>query len=159
MSPQYCCTPLALLQETLTQSGPPTHTFLLPHTQLLPEAEQSAPQGSGLPQASPTVPQYCPPDAGLQVSGVHTPIGPLHKPPSQTHPVFVHVAGHLTVPPHPSPRSPQYWSPFAVKQDNGRQPDPGAALHRPSWQAQLAFVQVDPQCTVAPHPFPMSPQY
>jgi len=57
ISPQYCCTPLALLQATFTQSAPPTHTLLLPHTQLVPEAEQSVPQASALPQPSPMVPQ------------------------------------------------------------------------------------------------------
>jgi hypothetical protein len=160
MSPQYCCTPLALLHVTFTQSGPPTHTFLLPQTQLGPEAEQSAPQESELPQLSPTVPQYWPPEAGLQVSGVHTPGGPLHKPPSQSHPVFVHVVPQSTFDPHPSPTTPQYWSLFAVTQASGTQPDPGAALHRPSsLQAQLAFVHVVPQWTVPPHASPISPQY
>src|ERR1700690_2958454 len=91
MEPQYCCTPLAVLQATFTQSGPPTQTLLLPHTQLVPEAEQSVPQASELPQPSPTVPQYCPPEAGLQVSDVHTSGNPLHRPPWQVHPVLLHV--------------------------------------------------------------------
>jgi hypothetical protein len=91
---------------------------------------------------------------------MHTPGGPLHKPPSQSHPAFVHVVPQSTFDPHPSPTTPQYWSLFAVTQASGTQPDPGAALHRPSLlQAQLVFVQVVPQCTVEPQPSPMSPQY
>jgi hypothetical protein len=157
--PQYCCTPLALLQETFTQSGPPTHTLLLPHTQFAPEAEQSVPQGSELPQPSPTVPQYCPPEAGLQVSDAHTPGGPLQRPPWQVHPVLLQVVPQSTFDPHPSPTTPQYWSPFVVVQASGTQLAAGPALHRPSWQVQLAFAQVVPQCTVDPHPSPMSSQY
>jgi hypothetical protein len=44
-SPQYCCTPLALLQVVFLQSGPPTHTLLL-QVQFVPAAEQSVPQSS-----------------------------------------------------------------------------------------------------------------
>jgi hypothetical protein len=159
MEPQYCCTPLVLLQETLWQSGPPTHTLLLPHTQLVPEAEQSVPHGSALPQPSPTVPQYWPPEVGLQSSGVQIGGLPLHNPSWHAHPVFAQVVPQSTFDPHPSPTTPQYWSPFAVRQASGLQLAPGPALHRPSWQAQLAFAQVVPQCTVAPQPSPMSPQY
>jgi hypothetical protein len=79
MSPQYCCTPLVLLQVAFTQSGPPTHAFLPPHTQPVPAAEQSAPQSSELPQPSPMVPQYRPPEAGLQASGVQAGGWPLHR--------------------------------------------------------------------------------
>jgi hypothetical protein len=94
ISPQYCCTPLALLQVALTQSAPPTHAFLLPHTQPLPAAEQSVPQASEWPQPSPMVPQYWPPEAGLQVSGVHAGGCPLHRLSWQVHPAFVQADPH-----------------------------------------------------------------
>jgi hypothetical protein len=58
MSPQYCCTPSALLQVAATHPSPPTHTLpLRGHTQPLPAAEQSVPQSSEPPQPSPMVPQ------------------------------------------------------------------------------------------------------
>ncbi len=94
-SPQYCCTPLALLQVVFGQSGPPTHTLLL-QTHPLPAAEQSVPQSSEWPQLSPTVPQYWPPLANLQANGVQTSLGPLHKPLSQTHPLLLHVVPQST---------------------------------------------------------------
>jgi len=62
--------PLDATQVSRLQLEPPTHVFLLPHTQPLPAAEQSAPQLSELPQPSPMVPQYWPPAASLQVIGV-----------------------------------------------------------------------------------------
>ena len=117
---------------------------MLPHAQPLPEAEQSVPQSSELPQPSPTIPQYRPP-AGVQVFAGHIPVCPLHKPPVHCHPGFVHVVPQCTVDPHPSPMSPQYWSPFAVVQSSGVQLARGPALHRWSWQVQLSFVQVFPQ--------------
>jgi hypothetical protein len=106
-SPQYCWTPLALVQLTFWQPGPPTHTLLPPHTQPLPAAEQSVPHASELPQPSPTVPQYWPPEAGLQVSEVHTPGGPLHMLFWQTQPVFGQVTAQASELPQPSPMSPQ----------------------------------------------------
>jgi hypothetical protein len=106
-SPQYCWTPLALVQLTFWQLGPPTHTLLLPHTQPVPADEQSVPQLSELPQPSPTVPQYLPPEAGLQVSAVQTGGAPLHKPPWQVHPVFGQVAPQSSELPQPSPMTPQ----------------------------------------------------
>ena len=117
---------------------------MLPHAQPLPEAEQSVPQSSELPQPSPTIPQYWPP-AGVQVFAGHIPVCPLHKPPVHCHPGFVHVVPQCAVDPHPSPMSPQYWSPFAVVQASGVQLARGPALHRWSWQVQLSFVQVFPQ--------------
>jgi hypothetical protein len=69
---------LALLQLVFSQPVPPTQTFLLPHVQSLPEAEQSAPQSSEPPQPSPMVPQYWPPEAGWQVFSVQYGGWPLH---------------------------------------------------------------------------------
>ena len=159
-SPQYCCTPLALLHVTGTQPVPPTHELLLPHTQPLPAAEQSVPQLSEPPQLSPIVPQYRPPVSGLQVSGVQPAVGPaLHRLPWQVHPLFVQVLPQSSEFPQPSPMVPQYWSPFAVLQVSGVQPAVGPALHRLFWQVHPGFVQVVPQCTVDPQPSPMSPQY
>ena len=57
ISPQYCCTPVALLQVVFAQVGPPTHAPLLPQTQPAPMAVQSVPHASELPQPSPMVPQ------------------------------------------------------------------------------------------------------
>jgi hypothetical protein len=149
---------LALLQVVLGQLGPPTHTLLL-QTHPLPAAEQSVPQSSEWPQLSPTVPQYCPPVASLQVNGVQTSFGPLHKPLSQTHPLLLHVVPQFTDDPHVSPSTPQYWSLFAVKQASGVQLALGPALHRPLSHTQLSFEQVAGQLTVDPHPSPMTPQY
>ena len=95
-----------MLQVSFWQLGPPTHT-LLPHTQLVPALEQSVLQLSEPPQPSPTVPQYWPPDAGLQVSAVQTPGDPLHKPPWQVHPVFGQVVPQSSELPQPSPMTPQ----------------------------------------------------
>jgi hypothetical protein len=142
--PQYW-PPAAGLQVIFEQLVPPTHMLLLPHPQPLPDAEQSVPQLSELPQPSPTIPQYWPPAAGLQATGVHIPVGPLHKPSWHCHPVFVQVVPQCAVDPHPSPISPQYWSPFAVVQASAVQLASGPALHRWSWQVQLSFVQVVPQ--------------
>ena len=157
-SPQYCCTPLALLQVVFTQPGPPTHTLLV-HTQPLPAAEQSVPQLSSWPQLSPTVPQYWPPEANLQATGVQTSFGPLHKPLSQTHPLLLHVVPQFTDDPQVSPSTPQYWSLFPVRQASGVQLALGPALHRPLSHTQLSFAQAVPHRTVPPHPSPMSPQY
>jgi hypothetical protein len=156
MSPQYCCTPSALLQVTfVVQSGPPTQTFLL-HSQPVPAAEQSVPQSSEWPQRSPTVPQYWPPAAGLQEIGVHTSIEPLHRLVSQSHPAFLHVAPQSTFPPHPSPTTPQYWSPFAVKQASGvHTSDPPLQMWSPP-QAHPVLVHAVAQWTDDPHPSPMS---
>jgi hypothetical protein len=96
-----------LLQETFWQLGPPTHTLLLPHTQPLPAAEQSALHTSELPQPSPTVPQYRPPEAGLHVSAVQTLGEPLHRLLWQVHPVLGHVLPQASELPQPSPMSPQ----------------------------------------------------
>jgi hypothetical protein len=105
-------------------------------------------------------PQYCPPEAGLQASGVQPAVGPaLHRLFWQVQPSFVHVVEQCVVDPHPSPMSPQYWSPFAVVQASGAQPAVGPALHRLFWQVQPSFAQVAPQWSVDPHPSPMSPQY
>jgi hypothetical protein len=157
-SPQYCCTLLALLQVVFWQSGPPTHTLLV-HVQPLPAAEQSVPQSSEWPQLSPTVPQYWPPAATLQDTGVQTSFGPLHKPVSQSHPLLLHAFPQFTDDPQLSPSTPQYWSLFAVRQASGVQLARGSALHRPLSHTQLLLAQVVPQCTVDPHPSPMSPQY
>jgi hypothetical protein len=81
--------------------------FALPHTQLLPAVEQSVPHASELPHPSPTVPQYCPPVAGLQVSEVHTLGGPLHKLFWQIQPALGQVAPQASELPQPSPMSPQ----------------------------------------------------
>jgi hypothetical protein len=105
--PQYCWTPLALVQLTFWQFGPPTHTLLPPHSQPLPAVEQSVLQASELPQPSPTVPQYWPPEAGLQVSDVHTPAGPLHRLFWQIHPLLGQVAAQASELPQPSPMVPQ----------------------------------------------------
>ena len=155
--PQYCWTPAELLHATFTQSDPPTHTLFVPHTQLAPEAVQSVPQGSALPQPSPTVPQYWPPAAGLQVRAGHTPGTPLHRPPWQVHPAFVHAVPQSTDDPQPFPTTPQYWSPLAVVQASGRHPEP--PLHRPPWQVHPDLVHAVPQSTDDPHPFPTTPQY
>jgi hypothetical protein len=159
MSPQYCCTPLALLQVALVQSAPPTQVFLLPHTQPLPATEQLLPQASELPQPSPMVPQYCPPEAGWQASGVQTGGWPLHRLFRQVQPLLPQVVPQLSELPQPSPMIPQYWSPLAVAQVRGVQPAISPALHRLSWQVHPVFVQAVPQRTVEPQPSPMSPQY
>ena len=159
MSPQYCCPPLALLQLTFAQPAPPTHAFLLPHSQPLPAVEQSALQVSELPQPSPMVPQYWPPEAGLQVSDVQAGAWPLHRLFWQAQPLLVQEVPHSSELPQPSPMVPQYWSPLAAVQVSGVQPAVGPALHTPSWQVHPGFAQVVPQCAVDPHPSPMSPQY
>jgi hypothetical protein len=159
MSPQYC-PPSAGLQEILWQAGPPTHTFLLPHTQspLAPAVEQSVPQSTARPQPSPTIPQYWPPAAGLQEIAGQS-FGPLHKPSWQVHPALAHVVPQSTFPPHLSPSTPQYWSLFAVKQARGVHTS-GPPLHMPSVpQAQPGLLQVFPHDTSPPHPSPMLPQY
>jgi hypothetical protein len=115
---------------------------LPPHSQPLPAAEQSVPQSSEWPQPSPMVPQYWPPEAVLQVNGVHAGGWPLHRLSWQVHPVFVHAVPQLTVDPHPSPMSPQYWAPFAVVQARGAQFAVGPALHKLPWQSHPAFAQV-----------------
>jgi hypothetical protein len=96
-----------LLQLSFWQFGPPTHTLLPPHSQPLPAVEQSVLQASELPQPSPTVPQYWPPEAGLQVSDVHTPAGPLHRLFWQIHPLLGQVAAQASELPQPSPMVPQ----------------------------------------------------
>jgi hypothetical protein len=151
---------LALLQVALAQSAPPTHAFLLPHTQPLPAAEQSVAHPSEWPHPSPMVPQYWPPEVGLQVSGVQPAVGPaLHKPSWQIQPAFKQVVPQSRELPQPSPTIPQYWSPLAVVQVSGAQPALGPALHRLSWQVHPAFGHVVPQWRVNPHPLPISPQY
>jgi len=130
--PQYCCTPLALLQVTGRQPGPPTQELLLPHTQPLPAAEQSVPQLTELPQPSPMVPQYWPPVAGLQVRGVQPAVGPaLHRLLWQVQPVFGQVVPQSSELPQPSPMTPQYWSPLAVVQVRG--------VHTPGGPTQRLF--------------------
>jgi hypothetical protein len=159
MSPQYC-PPSAGLQEILWQAGPPTHTFLLPHTQspLAPAVEQSVPQSTARPQPSPTIPQYWPPAAGLQEIAGQS-FGPLHKPSWQVHPALAHVVPQSTFPPHLSPSTPQYWSLFAVMQARGVHTS-GPPLHMPSVpQAQPGLLHVFPHGTSPPHPSPMLPQY
>jgi hypothetical protein len=159
MSPQYCCTPLASLQVIFTQSAPPTQAFWPPHTQPLPAAEQSAPQSSELPQPSPMVPQYWPPVAGSQVSGVQAGGWPLQRLSWQVQPVLLHVVPQFSELPQPSPMIPQYWSPLAVAQVREVQPAVGPARHRLSWQVQPVFVHAVPQSTELPQPSPMVPQY
>jgi hypothetical protein len=105
------------------------------------------------------VPQYWPPEAVLQVNGVHAGGWPLHRLSWQVHPVFVHTVPQSSELPQLSPMLPQYWSPFAVAQVNGTQPAAGPALHKLSWQVHPVFVHAVPQLTVDPHPSPMSPQY
>ena len=110
MSPQYCWTPLLLLQVVFTQVGPPTQVFLvLSHCQPEPAAEQSEVQSFELPQPSPMVPQYRPPPAGVQDTGTQPAAGPaLHWLFWQVQLVVLQVVPQWTVPPHPSPMSPQY---------------------------------------------------
>jgi hypothetical protein len=92
------------------------------------------------------LPQYWSPLAERQVSGTQPAIAPaLHRPFSQVHPVFAQEVPQGSVDPHPSPMSPQYWSPFAVVQASGTQLALGPALHRLSWQSHPAFVQVASQ--------------
>jgi hypothetical protein len=119
-----------LPQVSFTQLGPPTHVLLLPHTQPLPAAEQSVLQLSELPQPFPMVPQYWPPEAGLQVSGVQTPGGPLHSLSWQVQPDLLQVFPQSRGLPQPSPMVSQYWSPLAVVQASGTQPVVGPALHK-----------------------------
>jgi hypothetical protein len=133
---------------------------LLPHTQPLPAAEQSVPQARELPQPSPMVPQYRPPEAGLQVKCVQPAVGPaLHRLLWQVHPVLLQVVPQSSELPQPSPMIPQYWSPLAVAQVSGVQPAVGPALHRLPWQVHPVFVQVVPQSSELPQPSPMVPQY
>jgi hypothetical protein len=99
--------PLEATQVSGWQVEPPTHTLLPPHTQPLPAAEQSVLQLSELPQPSPMAPQYWPLEVGLQVTGVQTAIGPLHRLSWQVHPVFGQVAPQASELPQPSPMSPQ----------------------------------------------------
>jgi hypothetical protein len=106
------------------------------------------------------VPQYWSPLAVAQVSAAQPAAGPaLHRLSWQVHPVLLHAVPQDTVDPHPSPMSPQYWSPFAVVQASGTQPAVGPALHRLSWQAHPVFAQVVPQASELPQPSPMVPQY
>jgi hypothetical protein len=81
--------------------------LLPPQTQPGPTAEKSVLQGSESPQPLPMVPQYWPPEVGLQVTGVQTAGGPLHRLFWQIHPSFGQVAGQLSELPQPSPMSPQ----------------------------------------------------
>jgi hypothetical protein len=67
------------------------------------------------------VPQYWPPEAGVQDSGVQTAGGPLHRLSSQVHPLLLQVLPQSNGLPQPSPMVSQYWSPFAVVQANGIQ--------------------------------------
>jgi hypothetical protein len=120
-----------LLQVSFTQPAPPTHAFLLPHTQPLPAAEQSVLQPSEWPQPSPMVPQYWPPFAVVQANGTQWATGAaLHRLSWQVHPGFVQVVPQSSELPHPSPMVAQYWSPLAVVQASGVQLAPGPALHR-----------------------------
>jgi hypothetical protein len=156
MLPQYR-PPEAGVQLTGVQVGPPLHRLFW---QVHPLFVQVVPQASELPQPSPMVPQYWSPLAVAQVSGAQPAVGPaLHRLSWQVHPVLLQLVPQGSVDPHPSPMSPQYWSPFAVVQASGTQPAVGPALHRLSWQAHPALVHVVPQWSVAPHPSPMSPQY
>ena len=115
-------------------------------------------QTSELPQPSPIVPQYWPPEAGLQVSGVQIPDAPLHRLSSQVHPLLLQVLPQSSELPQPSPMVPQYWSPFAVVQVNGVQTG-GSPLHRLSLQVHPVLLQVVPQSSELPQPSPMIPQY
>jgi hypothetical protein len=81
--------------------------LLLPHTQPLPAAEQLVLQASESPQPLPMVPQYWPLEVGLQVTGVQTAGGPLHRLFWQIHPSWGQVAPQLSEFPQPSPMSPQ----------------------------------------------------
>src|SRR5208283_5259759 len=128
MLPQYCCGPLASLQVTCTQLGPPMHTLLLPHAQPLPAAEQSVLHTNELPQPSPMVPQYWPPEAGVQVTGTQVE-PPLHRLFWQVQPALVHVVPQSSELPQPSPMVPQYWAPLPVVQVSGVQ-TPGGPIHR-----------------------------
>jgi hypothetical protein len=159
--PQYCCTPLALLQVVFMQEGPPRHTLPVSgHPQPLPEAEQSVPQLSEPPQPSPTVPQYWPPAAGLQVifEQLVPPTHMLLLPHPQPLPDAEQSVPQLSELPQPSPTIPQYWPPAAGLQATGVH-IPVGPLHKPSWHCHPVFVQVVPQCAVDPHPSPISPQY
>ena len=128
--------------------------------QVHPSLSQVVPQSSELPHPSPMIPQYWPPDAVLQVSGVQPAVGPaLHRRSWQVHPSLAQVVEQWVVDPHPSPMSPQYWSPLVVVQASGVQLAVGPALHRLSWQVHPSLAHVFPQWRVDPHPSPMSPQY
>ena len=68
---------------------------------------------------------------------------------------------HWSVPPQPSPMSPQYWPPPATVQATRVQLGP--PTHRPllvsHTQPALKAEQVSPQSTVPPQPSPTLPQY
>jgi len=115
-------------------------------------------QTSELPQPSPMVPQYWPPEAGVQVSGVQTPGAPLHRLSSQVHPLLLQMLPQSSELPQPSPMVPQYWSPLAVVQVNGVQTG-GSPLHRLPSQVHPVLLQVAPQSSELPQPSPMIPQY
>jgi hypothetical protein len=65
-----------------------------------------------------------------------------------------------SVPPHPSPMSPQYWPPPDVV--HAPRTQVGPPVHRPLLSSQTQPVwkveQVSPQSTVAPQPSPTLPQ-
>ena len=111
-----------------------------------------SPQSSAPPQPLPMRPQYWPPDAGLQLTGVqsalpHTLASP---PPAQ---VFVPVhSPHSRTPPQPSPMVPQKLPP-ANAQPSGTQP---ASTHTP-FRHSLPSVQA-PQSSGRPQPSPTTPQ-
>jgi hypothetical protein len=87
-----------------------------------------APQSSSPPHPFPIFPQYWPPVAGAHATGVvqRAPDAPhtwSRPPPPQVHPLG-QGALQSSVPPHPSPISPQYWPPGTMHEVMG--------LHEPS---------------------------
>jgi len=140
MFPQYWPPDGGLQARGVHAGGWPLHRLFW---QFHPVFVQVVPQSSELPQPSPMAPQYWSPFAVVQVSGTQPAVGPaLHRLSWQVHLSFVHVVPQWIVDPHPSPMSPQYWSPFAVVQARGVQLAVGPALHKLSWQVHPSFVQV-----------------
>src|SRR5690606_4862297 len=131
-------------------SGPVGHTFGIPISPQTPPSGHS-PQSIVPPQPFPISPQYCPPDSVVHEMGVQFVESPhtFSMPP----PPQVFGGAHSpqsSVPPQPSPTSPQN-SPPIVSQVSGTQPGP----------VQLPPVHVcpdghSPQSSVPPQPAPPS---
>src|SRR5215831_9871730 len=105
------------------------------------------------PQPLPMVPQYWPPPAGLQLSGVHSDAGAPHTPVTPPPP---QVWGAVQLPqsrvaPQPSPTLPQNWAPVGVQVRATQLGPPVQMLlvHTPS-PGQV------PQSSVALQPLPMT---
>jgi hypothetical protein len=119
------------------------------------------PQSSWPPQPSPTVPQYCPPPAGLQVALVQLVWAHTLAMPAVPHSLPVGHAPQSSDPPQPLPITPQYRplertqlvgflqvpESVAAPQTLGMPPPPQV---RPSVQS--------PQSSCRPQPSPILPQ-